>query len=356
MRGFDTDIGRSVLASELGDDSFSRASDNSYLNSVVHAEAEDALEQRLIEVNHPTTHFKDMERPVSGRGTFELARHAMKQGSAPIKLSFQNMSYTVKGRKILNSVTGYALPGHTHYIMGATGAGKTTMLNAIAGRINQDSNCVLEGGKVMINDAVEVTCANFGKYGGYVMQEDILFEFFTVKECLTFAARLKLSHLSFGEQDARVNKVMNDMGLVKCANTQAGTTSRKTISGGERKRTCIAIELISDPSLLILDEPTSGLDSFKSIEICRLLFDLARMYGKTIIATIHSPSSTSFNYFDRLFLMSEGRIVYQGRGAKCNEYFSKIGYPLPKLRNPADSLIKIISSSFPQTEEDIKKL
>jgi ATP-binding cassette, subfamily G (WHITE), eye pigment precursor transporter len=228
-----------------------------------------------------------MERPVSNRGTIQLTVDALENTKAPIKLGFKDMTYAVKGRILLNNVTGYVLPGHTHYIMGASGAGKTTMLNAIAGRIKRDKHHVLMGGEVMLNDSIEVNGNNFGKFGGYVMQDDILYEFFTVQQCLTFAARLKLSKLSFDEQDRRVKEIAKNMGLIKCFNTQCGSVHRKTISGGERKRVSIAIEMVSDPSLLILDEPTSGLDSFKSLEIASLLFKLARDEGKTIISTIH---------------------------------------------------------------------
>lgn len=139
----------------------------------------------------------------------------------------------------------------------------------------------------MLNDQVELTAQNFGKYGGYVMQDDILFEFFTVEEALTFAARLKLDHMTKEQQDIQVRYTATEMGLIKCYNTLCGSVHKKTISGGERKRTAIAIELISDPSLLILDEPTSGLDSFKTLEVVRILYKLSRDYGKTVIATIH---------------------------------------------------------------------
>lgn len=88
----------------------------------------------------------------------------------------------------------------------------------------------------------------------------------------------------------------------------------KTLSGGERKRTAIGVELITDPSLILLDEPTSGLDSFKAYQIVKLLKKLARN-GKTVISTIHQPSSESFHLFDRLILMSDGHIVYQGEAS-----------------------------------------
>ena len=137
-----------------------------------------------------------MDRVASGRCTIDLAKAGIKLAASPIKVSFQELSYCVRERYILKNCTGYCLPGHTHYIMGATGAGKTSMLSAISGRLRLDRHQRLEGGRVMLNDQVELTAQNFGKYGGYVMQDDILFEFFTVHEALTFAARLKLDHMT----------------------------------------------------------------------------------------------------------------------------------------------------------------
>ena len=102
------------------------------------------------------------------------------------------------------------------------------------------------------------------------MQDDVLFGYFTVKEALTFSARLRLK-ISEAAQDERINKLIDDLGLEKCKDTQIGTILKKTISGGERKRTSIGVELITDPSIILLDEPTSGLDSFMAKSICRLL-------------------------------------------------------------------------------------
>lgn len=119
--------------------------------------------------------------------------------------------------------------------------------------------------------------------------------------------------------------LLEDLGLLECAETLVGSVIKKTISGGERKRTAIAVELVTDPSLLLLDEPTSGLDSFKATSICKLLNKLARN-GKTVIATIHQPSSQSFYFFDRLILMSDGFIAYQGAANTSPDYFAKIGH------------------------------
>jgi len=203
----------------------------------------------------------------------------------PIKLSFTDLTYTVRvksskmerqnqGAKkyrnetILKGVSGYALPGQTHYIMGASGAGKTTLLNALSGRIKVDRWAKL-------NDAIPLTASSFARFGAYVMQDDILFEYFTVREALEFAANLKL-RISAQERKERVDEIIKELGLGKCQHTQIGSEMRKTISGGERKRTSIGVELITDPSLIVLDEPTSGLDSVKATGIIQTLHNLAR--------------------------------------------------------------------------------
>lgn len=104
---------------------------------------------------------------------------------------------------------------------------------------------------------------------------------------------------------------MKDLGLISAADTPVGSHKHKTLSGGERKRTAIGVELITDPSLILLDEPTSGLDSFKALQIVKLLKKLANR-GKTVVSTIHQPGSDAFRIFDKLILMCDGNIVYQG--------------------------------------------
>lgn len=196
--------------------------------------------------------------------------------------------------------------------MGASGAGKTSLLNILADRVNAKAYNTKLSGNILFNDGIPVIKENFARYGGYVQQDDVLFSHFTVRECLTFTARLKLTPrgLTEEEQDKRVERIIFDLGLTFQANSQIGDVRRKVLSGGERKRASIGVELVSDPSIILLDEPTSGLDSFKAQSICQLLNRLARDKGKTILSTIHSPSSESFFYFDRLILMSDGFIVY----------------------------------------------
>ena len=125
---------------------------------------------------------------------------------------------------------------------------------------------------------------------------------------MTFHKSRSLADLSTINE--RINQIMEELGLLGCQSTEIGSEMRKTISGGERKRTAIAVELITDPSFIVLDEPTSGLDSFKATGIVSTLHKLAKTRGKTIISTIHSPSSEAFNYFDKLLLMADGHIVF----------------------------------------------
>ena len=209
---------------------------------------------------------------------------------------------------IVKGVSGYAAPGQTTYIMGSSGAGKTSLLNILADRVTSATPTELSG-NILFNDEIPVNKQNFQKYAAYVMQDDVLFATFTVREALTFAARLKLS-LDIPEQDELVCTIIDDLGMSHIAESQIGDVQRKILSGGERKRVSIGVELVSDPSVILLDEPTSGLDAFKARSICKLLHSLARNKGKTIISTIHSPSSEAFFYFDRLILMADGHIVY----------------------------------------------
>ena len=175
--------------------------------------------------------------------------------------------------------------------MGSSGAGKTSLLNILSDRTSNTSGRSYSG-EIMINDTLPLDNKSFGKLAAYVMQDDILYEFFTPKEALTFAGKLKLN-ASDEYIDNKVQEILSDLGLSHVQNTFIGSPLQKTISGGERKRTAIGVELITDPSLLLLDEPTSGLDSFKALQIVKLLDRLAKK-GKTIISTIHQPSSEAF--------------------------------------------------------------
>ncbi|CDW76556.1 abc transporter family protein [Stylonychia lemnae] len=292
------------------------------------------------------------------------------QRKNPVKLDFENIEYEVtvrlskaealhekrktKTRKIIKGVSGYALPGQTLYIMGSSGAGKTSLLNILSDRAANTRENKLTG-KVMLNDTTPLTQGIFGSLAGYVMQDDVLFHHYSPRQSLKFAARMKLNEFSEEEQDQKVEELLEELGLKSCADTPVGSVRRKTLSGGERKRTAIGVELITDPSLILLDEPTSGLDSFKALQIIKLLQAQANK-GKTVISTIHQPSSEAFNLFDRLILMCDGFIVFQGEAIKCERYFNKIGIPCPKYANPADYYMRVLTVNYPKEKNDIKKV
>jgi ABC-type multidrug transport system ATPase subunit len=171
------------------------------------------------------------------------------------------------------------------------GAGKTTLLNFLSGR--EISSNLRKTGVIAVNGRDKDSMTNFSAYSAYVQQDDILFQTMTVRECLEFAARLKLP----GTEEQKINRVdhlLKSLKLLKCQNTRIGGPLVKGVSGGERKRTSVGVELITDPSLIFLDEPTTGLDSFTATSVMEMLGDMARNENRTVISTIHQPNSDTF--------------------------------------------------------------
>lgn len=180
------------------------------------------------------------------------------------------------------------------------GAGKTTLLNYLSGReISQNLD---KKGTILVNGVNRSQIKGFAAFCAYVQQDDILFQTMTVRECLEFAAKLKLKGTN-EKKLQRVDETIKELRLQKCQNTKIGGPLIKGVSGGERKRTSIGVELITDPNLIFLDEPTTGLDSFTATSVMEILRDLARS-GRTIVSTIHQPNSDIFEMFDRLMLLA----------------------------------------------------
>jgi len=157
------------------------------------------------------------------------------------------------------------------------------------------------------------------------------------------------------ELKQKVDAIIESLGLLKCRNTLIGSQQMKGLSGGERKRTAIGVELITNPSVLFLDEPTSGLDSFTANKIVKLLVDQSRL-GKTVVATIHQPSSGTFALFDRLLLLMDGHTIYQGPAKDAVGYYGNLGFDIPKYANPADYFLKEFYVPYKKTEDDLIKL
>ncbi|KDO32615.1 hypothetical protein SPRG_03089 [Saprolegnia parasitica CBS 223.65] len=188
------------------------------------------------------------------------------------------------------------------------------------------------------------------KLSSYVMQDDVFYETLTVKEHLLFQAELRMGKtFDAAQREARVNYVIEELGLDKCRHSQIGGGRIRGISGGQRKRLSFATEILTNPSLLFVDEPTSGLDSFMAESVIQQLQKLARE-GRTVIATIHQPASELFALFDKLVLLSDGQTVYNGKASDAVEYFASQGFPCPNYMNPTDFFMRQIIALDPKSE------
>lgn len=180
----------------------------------------------------------------------------------------------------------------------------------------------------------------------YVQQDDVLYSHQTVRETLDMAAQLRLHDASSKEErDALVTSLIAQLGLVKAQDTEIGNERVRGVSGGERKRTNLGVELISDPSVIFLDEPTSGLDSFQAESVVHTLKKLASN-GRTVFTSIHQPSSQIFAQFDQLLLLSEGQGMYFGPAKDAVAYFSGLSYRCPRHFNPADFFLDLLSIDY----------
>ena len=178
-----------------------------------------------------------------------------------------------------------------------------------------------------------------------------MYENLTVRETLTFAALLRLpSSLPNEEKLKRVNSVIQDLGLLKCQDTRIGDGEKRGISGGERKRVSIGMELVTDPNLLFLDEPTSGLDAFTAQTVVEGCSKLAKQYQKTIIMTIHQPRTEILELFDKIILLSGGKTVWFGPLAGAVEQFAACGFPCPSRVNPSDHFLDTMTIDYRSEE------
>ncbi|KAK6925577.1 ABC transporter-like, ATP-binding domain [Dillenia turbinata] len=210
-----------------------------------------------------------------------------------------------------------------------------------AGRLA--TNVVMTG-QVLLNGK-KMTRLAYGAIA-YVTQENVLLGTLTVKETIAYSAKLRLpSHMSKEAINDIVEATIVEMGLQDCKDRIIGNWHLRGISGGEKKRLCIALEILVRPHMLFLDEPTSGLDSASAFFIVQALRNIARD-GRTVIASIHQPSSEVFALFDDLCLLSGGQNIYFGEANKAVEFFAEAGFPCPSKRNPSDHFLRCINSDF----------
>ena len=243
-----------------------------------------------------------------------------------------------KEKTILKGVTGMVSPGEIMAMLGPSGSGKTTLLTALGGRLSGKLS-----GKVTYNN--QPFSGAMKRRTGFVAQDDVLYPHLTVFETLLFTALLRLPNsLTKEEKVHHVEHVISELGLSRCRGSMIGGPFFRGISGGERKRVSIGQEMLINPSLLLLDEPTSGLDSTTAQRIITTIKGLA-CGGRTVVTTIHQPSSRLYHMFDKVVLLSEGCPIYYGHASSAMDYFSSVGFSTSMIVNPADLMLDLANGN-----------
>ncbi|RAL43105.1 hypothetical protein DM860_009887 [Cuscuta australis] len=257
-----------------------------------------------------------------------------------LRVVLPNFGQAGPTKKLLHGISGYAEPGKIMAIMGPSGSGKSTLLDSLAGRL---SGNVVMTGDILLNGKKRRL-----SYGvvAYVTQEDVLLGTLTPREAITYSAKLRLpTTLTNEDIKGIVEGTILEMGLVDCADRVVGNWQLRGISGGEKRRLSIALEILVRPHILFLDEPTSGLDSASAFFVVQALKNISRD-GRTVISSIHQPSSEVFALFDDLYLLSGGETVYFGEAKNAVQFFAEAGFPCPSRRNPSDHFLRCINSDF----------
>ncbi|KAG0525104.1 hypothetical protein BDA96_06G026700 [Sorghum bicolor] len=272
-------------------------------------------------------------------GVIAAVKDQQKEITRPLlKVEFRDLTLMLGKKKLLRSINGELRPGRVTAVMGPSGAGKTTFLNAVTGKVSGYKMT----GSVLVNGK-NVNIRSYKKIIGFVPQDDIVHGNLTVEENLWFSAKCRLSaSMKHRDKVLIVERVIDSLDLQGIRNSLVGTVEKRGISGGQRKRVNVGIEMVMEPSLLILDEPTSGLDSSSSQLLLRALRHEA-LEGVNVCAVVHQPSYTLYNMFDDLILLAKGGLmVYNGPVKTVEEYFTTLGIHVPDRVNPPDHYIDIL--------------
>ncbi|CAD6210685.1 unnamed protein product [Miscanthus lutarioriparius] len=240
-------------------------------------------------------------------------------------------------KTLLDNISGEAREGEIMAVLGASGSGKSTLIDAFANRIVKESlhGSVTLNGESLDSNLLKVISA-------YVMQDDLLYPMLTVEETLMFAAEFRLPRsLPTKEKRKRVQALIDQLGLRNAANTIIGDEGHRGVSGGERRRVSIGMDIIHDPIVLFLDEPTSGLDSTSAFMVVKVLQRIAQS-GSVVVMSIHQPSYRILGLLDRLLFLSRGQTVYYGTPRALPSFFNDFGKPIPFNENPTEFALDLI--------------
>ncbi|CAI5537462.1 unnamed protein product [Closterium sp. Naga37s-1] len=277
----------------------------------------------------------------------------------------ENEKSTQAYRCILNDISGFARSSEVTAIVGPSGSGKTTLLDVLAHRIAAATATAAPSGSQQSRQAIpsaSAAAAGCGRTGhieldsvpmtsnmmrrvsAYVMQDDLMHPTLTARETLMFSAEMNLPSRLFSrrEKEARVERLLEILGLSHVANTIIGDENRRGVSGGERKRVAIGAHIVHDPKILFLDEPTSGLDSTNACRVVNILHDIAVQSHSIVVMVLHQPSFRILELVDRIMLLSAGNAVFFGAPRRMPAFFAEFGRPVPQFANPTEYALELL--------------